>query len=330
MQTAVLGAGSWGSALAAMLSDAGHDVRLWGRDTAALEEMRARRENRRYLPGRTLGPRVALCADAGDAVAGAAFVLLALPSGSVRAVATQVASSLADEMILVCASKGLEATSRLTLDRVLAQAVPRARVVLLSGPTFALEIASGLPAAAVAASTDLRAAQEVQHLLAVDRFRVYTTNDVAGVAVGGALKNVIAIAAGCADGLGFGHNARAALITRGLHEIGRLAVRLGGNPLTLAGLAGLGDLVLTCTGELSRNRKVGLALARGEPLPAIIAALGQIAEGIETAHIGDELARSLGVEMPITAQVAAVLAGHRSAREAVADLLAREQGPERA
>jgi glycerol-3-phosphate dehydrogenase (NAD(P)+) len=170
----------------------------------------------------------------------------------------------------------------------------------------------------------------VQRAFAGGRLRVYTTEDVVGVAIGGALKNVIAIAAGCSDGLGFGSNARAALVTRGLHEIGRLATRLGGNPLTLAGLAGLGDLVLTCTGELSRNRKVGLALGRGEDLPTIVARLGQVAEGVHTARLADELARRLGVEMPITAQVAALLTGRRSPRDAVADLLSREQGPERA
>jgi glycerol-3-phosphate dehydrogenase (NAD(P)+) len=202
-------------------------------------------------------------------------------------------------------------------------------VVLLSGPTFALELAAGLPAAAVAASTDVEAASLVQGTFAGGRLRVYTTEDVVGVAIGGALKNVIAIAAGCCDGLGFGSNARAALVTRGLHEIGRLATRLGGNPLTLAGLAGLGDLVLTCTGELSRNRRVGLALAAGEPLAAITARLGQVAEGVQTALQAEQLARKLGVEMPITTQVAALVSGRRSPRDAVADLLSREQGPER-
>lgn len=329
MRIAVLGAGSWGTALAILLSEGGHEVTLWGRDAAALEELRARRENRRYLPGRRLPEALRLSPAVAEAVAGAELVLLALPTASVRQVAAEVAPAVAPGGVLVCASKGLEEGTLLTLDQVIAQVIPRAPVVLLSGPTFALEIAAGLPAAAVAASSDGPSAARVQRAFGGGRLRVYTTEDVVGVAIGGALKNVIAIAAGCSDGLGFGSNARAALVTRGLHEIGRLATRLGGNPLTLAGLAGLGDLVLTCTGELSRNRKVGLALAAGEPLAAITARLGQVAEGVPTAHLADQLARRLAVEMPITTQVAALVAGRRAPRDAVADLLSREQGPER-
>jgi glycerol-3-phosphate dehydrogenase (NAD(P)+) len=256
-------------------------------------------------------------------------VVVALPSASVRAVARAAAAAISPGSTVVCASKGLEEQSCLTLDRVLGEVIPQARVVLLSGPTFAAEIAAGLPAAAVAASTDAAAAELIQGALPGGRLRIYTTEDVVGVAIGAALKNVIAIAAGCSDGLGFGSNTRAALITRGLHEIGRLATRLGGNPLTLSGLAGLGDLVLTCTGELSRNRRVGLALGKGEALPTITARLGQVAEGVGTALLADELARRQGVEMPITTQVAALVAGRCSPRDAVATLLSREQRPER-
>jgi glycerol-3-phosphate dehydrogenase (NAD(P)+) len=329
MNIAVLGAGAWGTALAAAVADVGHGTRLWGRDPAAVAEMVALRENRRYLPGRRLGPEIVLESDLAAAVAGAEVIIVAVPTASLRAVADDVRRAGAAGAILVSASKGLEQTSRLTVDGVLAEALPGTRVVLLSGPTFATEIARGLPAAAVVASRDAPAASLAQRVFSSETFRVYTTEDVVGVAVGGALKNVIAIAAGCADGLGFGNNARAALITRGLNEMGRLAVRLGGNPLTLAGLAGLGDLVLTCTGELSRNRRVGLALAAGEPLSRILDSLGHVAEGVYTARIAAELAGQLGVEMPITGQVAAVLAGRGTAREAVADLLARESGPER-
>jgi glycerol-3-phosphate dehydrogenase (NAD(P)+) len=329
MKIAVLGAGAWGTALAAAVADGGHATRLWGRDPALLTELGAQRENRRYLPGRRLPADMLITTDLTAAVDGAEVVILAVPTGSVRAVAGQLLLSGPGAAIVVSAAKGLEPTSRLTVDGVLAQALPGRRVVLLSGPTFAAEIARGLPAAAVVASRDAEAATLVQGVFGSETFRVYTTEDVTGVAVGGALKNVIAIAAGCADGLGFGSNARAALITRGLNEMGRLAMRLGGNPLTLAGLAGLGDLVLTCTGELSRNRRVGLALAAGEPLPAILQGLGHVAEGVYTARIASELARELGVEMPITGQVAAVLSGQRTPREAVADLLARESGPER-
>jgi glycerol-3-phosphate dehydrogenase (NAD(P)+) len=326
---AVLGAGAWGTALAAMVADAGHDARLWGRDATAMGAMAAARENVRYLPGRKLDAGIFVTADLAQAVAGADLVVLALPTSSVRAVAERLAAFGSPPVPIVCASKGLEDPTRLTLDQVLAQALPGAPVVLFSGPTFAIEIATGLPAAAVVASRDPAAATAVQRAFANDHFRVYTSQDVTGVAVGGALKNVVAIAVGCTDGLGFGSNARAALITRGLHEMGRLALRLGGDPLTLAGLAGLGDLVLTCTGELSRNRKVGLGLAAGEPLAAITARLGHVAEGVPTAHIAHELAEELGVDMPIIAAVAAVLAGRRTAREAVADLLARGVGAER-
>ena len=330
MRIAVLGAGSWGTALAAMLAEGGHDTTLWARDPGAAAELQARRENLRYLPGLRLPALVTATEDLAVAVRARELVVVALPSTAVREVVRAAAATIDAAALLVCASKGLEADTRLTLDRVLAEVAPGRPVVLLSGPTFAREIAAGLPAAAVAASTDPAAATAVQQVLGTPRFRVYTSPDVVGVALSGALKNVIAIAAGCCDGLGFGSNARAALVTRGLREVGRLVARLGGDPLTVAGLAGLGDLVLTCTGELSRNRQVGLALGRGEPLETVTGRLGQVAEGVSTARVADALARSLGVPMPITAQVAAVVSGHRAPRDAVAELLARGQGPESA
>jgi glycerol-3-phosphate dehydrogenase (NAD(P)+) len=329
MKIAVVGAGSWGTALAALAADAGHQVALWARRADHAAAMTSARENRRYLPGRTLPPTIAITAALEAAVSDAAMIVIALPSAGVSAAGSSMRAHVTSDAVLVCASKGFEETTGHTLDRVLNDVLPEHPAVLLSGPTFAIEIARGLPAAAVVASRVAAAASSVQQALASELFRIYTTDDVAGVAVGGALKNVIAIAAGCADGLGFGNNARAALITRGLNEMGRLAARLGGDPLTLAGLAGLGDLVLTCTGELSRNRRVGLALAAGTALPDIVAHLGQVAEGIDTARIGADLARQLQVDMPITTQVAAVLAGQRTAREAVADLLSRESRSER-
>jgi glycerol-3-phosphate dehydrogenase (NAD(P)+) len=325
----VLGAGSWGTAIAVLTADNGHPTRLWGRDAGHTGRLSSRRENERDLPGRRFPDGLKVTDQLGHAVSGAQLVVLAVPTAAVREVARAATTSLAPGTILVCASKGLEAETRLTLDRVLEQAVPGVPVVLFSGPTFAAEIAQGLPAAAVVAGRGAAATEQVQRALASDAFRVYTSEDVIGVALGGALKNVIAIAAGCSDGLGFGHNARAALITRGLHEMGRLATRLGGDPLTLAGLAGMGDLVLTCTGELSRNRKVGLALAAGEPLQSIVSRLGHVAEGVYTARIAASLARDLNVDMPITMLVDTVLAGTMSAREAVAGLLARSSRPER-
>jgi glycerol-3-phosphate dehydrogenase (NAD(P)+) len=237
--------------------------------------------------------------------------------------------AIAAGAVVCCASKGLEPNTRLTMDAVMAEEAPDVQVALLSGPSFAVEIAAGLPAAVVAASRQVATAEAVQAAFSRERFRVYTSDDATGVAIGGALKNVMAIAVGFSDGLGFGSNARAALITRGLHELGRLASKLGGHPLTLAGLAGLGDLVLTCTGELSRNRQVGLALARGETLPAILTRLGHVAEGIGTARTARDLAASLGIDMPITQLVAAVLHEGKPPREGVADLLARESKAER-
>lgn len=327
MKTCVLGAGSWGTALACLLADNGHAVTLWGRDAVALSGLAQTRVNARYLPGVPVPAMVAVEPDLGRALSGAAVCVLALPSSAIGEVTGEVAPAFAG--LAVCASKGLERSTGRTLDQVLHTAWPKAEVALLSGPTFAVEIARGQPAAAVAASRDLATAEAAQRSLSCERFRVYTSTDVVGVAIGGALKNVIAIAAGCSDALGFGYNARAALVTRGLLEMGRLAEKLGGDPLTLAGLAGLGDLVLTCTGELSRNRTVGYALGRGEPLSAVSARLGQVAEGVETAATALALAEKVGLEMPITKQVAAVLRGHATPRAAVANLLGRGLGPER-
>jgi glycerol-3-phosphate dehydrogenase (NAD(P)+) len=329
LKIAVLGAGAWGTVLGLLQAEAGHPVTLWARSEAAAAEIEAQRENRRYLPGRKLAPGMTVTADVERAVRGADMIVVAVPSSAVRETLALARGTMAAGAIVCCASKGLEPNTHLTMDAVIAEEAPGARVALLSGPTFAIEIASGLPAAVVAASRPVAIAEEVQSAFSRDRFRVYTSDDATGVAIGGALKNVMAIAVGFSDGLGFGNNARAALITRGLHELGRLASRLGGHPLTLAGLAGLGDLVLTCTGELSRNRQVGLALARGETLPAILARLGHVAEGIGTARTARELAVALGIEMPITHLVAAVLHEGKPAREGVAELLARESKSER-
>ena len=329
MKVAILGAGAWGTVLALLEAEAGHPVTLWARSESAAAEIEAQRENRRYLPGRKLAPGLTVTADIERAVRGADMIVVAVPSWAVRETLSLARGALAAGAIVCCASKGLEPNTRLTMDAVIAEESPGARVALLSGPSFAVEIAVGLPAAVVAASRQVATAEEVQEAFSRERFRVYTSDDATGVAIGGALKNVMAIAVGFSDGLGFGSNARAALITRGLHELGRLASKLGGHPLTLAGLAGLGDLVLTCTGELSRNRQVGLALARGETLPAILARLGHVAEGIGTARTARDLAVALGIDMPITHLVAAVLHEGKPAREGVAELLGRESKAER-
>ncbi len=330
MKVAVLGGGAWGGVLAAVASARGHDVALWEADPTSALALGRERQSPRSVPGFRLPAAVAVSGDADGAVAGREMLVVAIPSERVRATLRRAAPKIDRGTIVVCASKGLEPDSGDTMIEVLGAALPERRPVVLSGPSFAQEVAAGLPAALVAASADAAAAAAVQAALGGERLRVYTSDDAIGVCVGGALKNVVAIAAGCCDGFGLGASARAALITRGLAEMGRLADRKGGQPLTLAGLAGLGDLVLTCTGDLSRNRQVGLALARGESTVQIVAKLGHVAEGVETARTAQALAERLGVDMPITREVAAVLFAGKPARAALTDLLARDVRPERA
>ncbi|MES1207536.1 MAG: NAD(P)H-dependent glycerol-3-phosphate dehydrogenase [Pseudomonadota bacterium] len=327
MRVVVLGAGAWGCALASLLAEGEHDVALWEIDPVGAERL-AHTRTHPYL-GTRLAASIEVTADIARAVRDRGVVTLATPSEHVRSTMRAAAPHLAGDAVIACAAKGLEADTLLTMDRVVDDVVPGARLALLSGPTFAKEIAAGLPGAAVAASRESAAASLVQRAFSVGSLRVYTTDDVIGVALGGALKNVVAIAVGVSDGLGFGDNARAALITRGLSEMARLAVNMGAHPLTMAGLAGVGDLVLTCTGDLSRNRQVGLALARGEALTEVIRRLGQVAEGVSTARAGAGLAQRTGVEMPITTNVAAVLHHGKPPRDAVAELLSRDFRAER-
>jgi glycerol-3-phosphate dehydrogenase (NAD(P)+) len=329
MRVAVLGGGAWGTVLASVAASRGHEVALWEFHTKAAEELARTRTSARSVPGFSLPPAVAVTSDLARAVTGRDVVILVVPSDTVRATLAAARQVIAAGTLVICASKGLEPGSHLTMAQVIADVVPASRVVLLSGPSFAQEIAAGLPAALVAASADPRANETAVACLGGERFRIYTSDDVTGVAIGGALKNVMAIAVGCSDGFGFGLNARAALMTRGLAEMGRLAVRMGAHPLTLAGLAGFGDLVLTCTGELSRNRQVGLALARGETLEQIVASLGHVAEGIGTARTAAALADELNVDLPITRAVSSVLHEGKTARAAVTELLSRDVGEER-
>ena len=286
--------------------------------------------NSAYLPGFELAVELSATSDLGEAVCQADLVVVGVPTSGFRHVLEEAARYMRPWIPVVSLSKGLEGGSHLRMTEVISQVVPGHPVAALTGPNIAHEIMSGKAAAAVIATEDLEVASAIQKVFTRGVFRVYVNDDVVGCEMGGALKNVIAIAVGCSDGFGFGLNARAALMTRGLAEMGRLAVRLGAHPLTLAGLAGFGDLVLTCTGELSRNRQVGLALARGETLPQIVAALGHVAEGIGTARTARALADELGVEMPITHAVASVLHDGVTARDAVTHLLARETRAERA
>ncbi|MBI5016591.1 MAG: NAD(P)-dependent glycerol-3-phosphate dehydrogenase [Deltaproteobacteria bacterium] len=323
---AVVGGGAWGTALAHTLAGKGLDVRLWVFEPEVAATLAATGENTVYLPGHRVHPGVLPSSDLQAVVTGASVVVSVSPSQVVRAVMSRASAWLASDALVVSASKGIENGSLLLLHQVLNEALPghgAGRIAALSGPSFAAEVARGVPTAVSLACEDPEAARRLQQLFSSPSFRVYTLDDVAGVEVAGALKNVVALAAGISDGLGFGHNSRAALITRGLAEISRLGVALGAKPLTFLGLAGLGDLVLTCTGDLSRNRTVGLRLGRGEKLPAILASMTAVAEGVKTCEAAVALSERLGVEMPIAAQVWTVLHDGKDPRRAVEDLMSR-------
>jgi glycerol-3-phosphate dehydrogenase (NAD(P)+) len=324
LDIAILGAGAWGSALAASLCSR-HAVRLWARDPAQRASLAAERTSR-YLPGVALPASISIAADRDSALQGAGLAIAATPTAGLR---EALSGARAPAWLWAC--KGFEASSGSLPHEIAAQVVPRGVPAgALSGPSFALEVARGQPAALVIAAPDAAFARALAGELNGPRLRMYSSDDVIGVELGGALKNVIAIAAGIGDGLALGHNARAALVTRGLAEIGRLGARLGGRPETFAGLAGLGDLVLTCTGDLSRNRQVGLRLAGGGSLETILASLGHVAEGVHSARAAVALARRHGIEMPICSAVHAVLFDGVPARDAVERLLARDPKSETA
>jgi len=326
---AVLGAGSWGTALAVHLARAGRTVTLWARDPDLAREVERDRRNARYLPHAEIPAGVTVTSALATALGDAAFVVVAVPSHGVRQVVRAAVPSLAADATLVSATKGLEAASLQRMSDVIAGETSGQRpIVVLSGPSFAAEVARELPTAIVAASTDAEAVRRVQEQFRGRGLRIYVSDDVAGVEIGGALKNVIAIAAGVVGGLGLGHNAMAALITRGLVEISRLACAEGGRRDTLAGLSGLGDLVLTCTGSLSRNRYVGTELGRGRPLQEILGGMRMVAEGVNTTGAALALGEKHHVELPITAQMAAVLSGGRTPLDAVDALMGRRQRPE--
>jgi glycerol-3-phosphate dehydrogenase (NAD(P)+) len=326
---AVLGAGSWGTALAVHLGRVGHDVLLWARDPVLVGEMRARRANAVYLPDVTLPPNITVTHSLAEALSGAQLVVSAIPSHGCRTVIRAAVAHIEPGAVLVSATKGLESETLLRISEVVTQEAGAQRpVVVLSGPSFAIEVAQRLPTAVLAASTDVSAMELVQAEFRGPSLRLYGSDDVVGVEMGGAMKNIIAIAAGVAEGLGLGHNALAALITRGLAEVTRLACAAGARRETLAGLSGLGDLVLTCTGTLSRNRHVGIELARGRPLEEILAGMKMIAEGVRTTGAALALGGRYGVELPITTQMAEVLEGRTDVRSAIEVLMLRRQRAE--
>lgn len=327
--TAVLGAGSWGTALAVHLARSGHRVRLWARDEAFVRELWATGVNGRYLPDVPLTDAIEPTDSLVTALDAAKFVVLAVPSHGLRAVVRKALPLLAPGTVLVSTAKGLETDSLERMSQVIAdETAGCCPIVVLSGPSFAAEVARGLPTAVLAASDDEAPAAAVQEHFRGPGLRLYLNNDVAGVEIGGALKNVIAIAAGVVEGLHLGHNALAALITRGLTEITRVACAEGGKRETLAGLSGLGDLVLTCTGNLSRNRHVGIELGRGRPLQQILGNMRMVAEGVRTTGAALALGARHGIELPIAAQMKDVLDGRTVPADAVEALMGRRQRAE--
>ena len=327
MRTTVLGAGSWGTALASLLAGKGYTVTAWDKDTAVLEDIARHHRNERYLSGIALSANLHAAPEIVKALEGAELVVLAVPSHAVRSVVIEMKRHVHAGTPIVCVAKGIEQETLMTMSEVLEDVLPvplHPYVAVLSGPSFAKEVAKGLPTAVTVAARWERVARQVQDAFHCKTFRPYTSGDVVGAEIGGCVKNVVAIAAGISDGCGFGANAMAALVTRGLAEITRLAVKKGANPLTLSGLSGLGDLVLTCSSDLSRNRTVGRGLAAGRKLDDSQRELGQVAEGVRNARSSRDLAARLGVEMPITETVYRVINEGLDPREAVTQLMMRE------
>mgnify|MGYP006279005027 CR=1 FL=1 len=331
MDIGVIGGGSWGTAQAKLLAENGHQVTLWCHESWLPEEINETRENSEFLPGYTLPDSLRATNDLEASVDGRDMILSVMPSHVVRDVMTQIADSLPTGVPIVSATKGIENDTLMLVSDILEDVLPsrlHPYLAYLSGPSFAVEVADRQPTAVTVASYNHRLAEKVQQTFSNDYFRVYTSTDVIGVEVGGAAKNVIAIAAGAASGMGLGHNAMAGVITRGLHEISRLAVNLGANPLTLKGLSGMGDLVLTCTSGLSRNHTVGTKLGEGHSLDEILDDMNMVAEGVKTSKSVHDLAHDLDVEMPISQEVYRVLYQDKSAEKAVQDLMGRELKPE--
>ncbi|MDH3608812.1 MAG: NAD(P)-dependent glycerol-3-phosphate dehydrogenase [Gammaproteobacteria bacterium] len=328
INAAVLGAGSWGTALAIQLANNGHQVRAWDHDEELISALNADNENKRYLPGNKFPTKLTAENNLATAINHADFILSVVPSYAMRVVCEQLAA-LQHTNKFIWASKGFEKQTKMMMHQVVEDVLGKdIQSAVLSGPSFAKEVADSLPTAVTLASSDIGYAKELATYFHSDNFRVYVSNDVIGVELGGTVKNVLAIAAGIVDGLGFGANARAALVTRGLAEMMRLGVALKANPKTLMGLAGIGDLVLTCTDDQSRNRRLGLALAQGKTAQQYMDELGQAVEGFHAAQVIHEFAKDNGVEMPICEKVWKVLNGHLELNTAIAEILGRDMKEE--
>ncbi|HEX6779814.1 MAG TPA: NAD(P)H-dependent glycerol-3-phosphate dehydrogenase [Ktedonobacterales bacterium] len=323
----IIGTGAWGTTLAIVLASKGFETTLWEHQAERAAEMERERQNGVFLPGIAFPFSLRVTNDIREAVAGRELVLLVTPSQRIRENTRALAPYLAPDAIILCGSKGLEVGSLKRMTEVIAEELPGSleeRVVALSGPNIAQEVARGLPSAAVVAGRQREIAEAARETLNTATFRVYTTNDVIGVELGGALKNIIALGAGACDGWGYGDNAKAAFMTRGMAEIARLGIASGANPLTFAGLAGVGDLIATCASPLSRNRHVGLEVAKGRPLDEVLAEMKSVAEGVSTTKAAYELSKRYGVEMPITATIHAILFEGKSARQGVIELMLRD------
>lgn len=326
-EISVIGAGSWGTTLANLLACKGFEVDLWVREEDVFRQIVERRINEIFLPGVFLNKRLRPVREFREAVKGKRVVVIVTPSHVLRTVLMEMTPHLNPDIQLVSAAKGIENDTLMVMSRVAGEVLGpeyEAGFSCISGPSFAKEVSAGLPAAVTVACMDQEKGRSLQRLFSTDSFRVYLSDDLIGVQLGGALKNVIAIAAGACDGLGFGHNARAALITRGLAEIARLGVSMGANPLTFSGLAGMGDLVLTCTGDLSRNRTVGIEIGKGKSLDEIVGGMKMVAEGVKTCRSAHMLGVETGVDMPITSQIYAVLYQNKTPQDAVRHLMSRE------
>lgn len=331
MKIAVIGAGSYGTCLAKHLGDQDYDVTLWCRNPALASEMAASRENKTYLAGYTLPACITVTSSLKEAVEDRDMVIGVTPSQAIRSVIGEAAPFMREDVVVVNASKGLEESSFKRVDEVYRDILSpeqSQRAAFLSGPTFAKEVAAGMPSAMVVASKSGESNALVQEVFHNPSFRVYSSEDLIGVQIGGALKNIIAICAGLSDGLGFGHNARAALITRGMAEISRIGDAMGANPLTFLGLSGMGDLVLTCAGDLSRNRRVGLALAEGKKLEQIVAEMNTVAEGVTTTKVAYEWASAHDIYAPLTSLIYAILYKNLDAQQGIRDVMSSSQRAE--
>ncbi len=326
---AVIGAGGWGTAMALVLAQKGHDVLIWARREEFCRQLRETRENSAYLPGVLLPARVEITNSITEAAKYGEVVVIATPTQAVRETAVALANHLRPQAVLVSLSKGLERNTYLRCSEVIAEVVGNAdNVTALSGPNHAEEVARGIPSATVVAGYNLKTAQMIQDIFMTPKFRVYTNQDIIGVEIAGALKNIIALAAGICDGLGYGDNTKAALMARGLAEIARLGIRMGAQPMTFAGLAGIGDLIVTCTSKHSRNWRTGYALGKGEKLEDILARTGMVVEGVATTETAIQLAEKYEVDMPIATALGEVLFAGKEPKDAVNDLMLRDKAQE--